>query len=54
MSARPKPTPSIWFCKIKRVNPRLPLRVHSAVYPRLTEVAAVNRRRTFRALSEAL
>jgi hypothetical protein len=29
-----------WYCKIKRVNPRLPLHVHSAVTAGLTGIEA--------------
>jgi hypothetical protein len=42
MSAGTTPTPTPQLCKIKRVYPRLPLHVHSAVLERLNGTALGN------------
>ena len=42
MSAGTTPTPTPQLCKIKRVYPRLPLHVHSAVLERLSETPLGN------------
>ena len=46
MALGPKPSQTIadwdWDCKLKRVHPRLPLRVHSAVPKGLTESGSGN------------